>query len=182
MVCNIPEKNTSFQTRMSLQVFQQRILPMKDKLYRLAFRLLQNVQEAEDVVQEIMIRLWTKRDEWGQWQSLEAYCMISVRNSCLDRLRKQKLRRVQENNAWDVSSPDKDPQEKIMAKESMIQIKKCMDELPQHQQLVIHLREIEGFSYNEIADVLDMSLDQVKINLFRARNAIRRSIIKEASS
>lgn len=167
---------------MSLQVFQQRILPMKDKLYRLAFRLLQNVQEAEDVVQEAMIRIWTKREEWGRWQSLEAYCMISVRNSCLDRLRKQKLRPVQESNAWNVSSTDKDPHEKIMAKEAMIQIRKCMDELPQHQQLVIHLREIEGFTYNEIAEVLEMSLDQVKINLFRARNAIRKSIIKEASS
>ena len=167
---------------MSLKVFQQRILPMKDKLYRLAFRLLQNVQEAEDVVQEIMIRIWTKRKEWGQWESMEAYCMISVRNSCLDRLRKQRLRPVQESKARDIRSPDKDPQEKIMAKEAMIQIRKCMDELPQHQQLVIHLREIEGFTYNEIADVLDMSLDQVKINLFRARNAIRRSIIKEASS
>lgn len=167
---------------MSLQVFQQRILPMKDKLYRLAFRLLQNVQEAEDVVQETMIRIWTKREEWGRWQSLEAYCMISARNSCLDRLRKQKLRSVQESKARDVSSPDKDPQEKIMEKEAMIQIRKCMDELPQHQQLVIHLREIEGFTYNEIAEVLDMSLEQVKINLFRARNAIRKSIIKEASS
>ena len=105
---------------MSLKVFQQRILPMKDKLYRLAFRLLQNVQEAEDDVQEIMIRIWTKRKEWGQWESMEAYCMISVRNSCLDRLRKQRLRPVQESKARDIRSPDKDPQEKIMAKEATI--------------------------------------------------------------
>jgi len=157
---------------------------MKDKLYRLAFRLLQNVQEAEDVVQETMIRIWAKREEWGRWQSLEAYCMISVRNSCLDKLRKQRqwLMPVGEDKAWDVSSPDKDPHEKMMAKEVMIQIRKCMDELPQHQQLVIQLREIEGFSYNEIAEVLDMSMDQVKVNLFRARNAIKRSIIKQESS
>jgi len=155
---------------------------MKDKLYRLALRLLQNVQEAEDVVQETMIRIWGKREEWGQWQSLEAYCMISVRNSCLDRLRKQQLRPAGEEKAWNIISPDKDPHEKMMAKEAFIQIRKCMDELPQNQQLVIQLREIEGFSYNEIAEVLDMSLDQVKVNLFRARNAIKRSIIKEESS
>jgi RNA polymerase sigma-70 factor (ECF subfamily) len=156
---------------------------MKDKLYRLALRLLQNVQEAEDVVQETMIRIWGKREEWGQWQSIEAYCMISIRNSCLDRLRKQRLqlRPVREDKDWDITSPDKDPQEKMMAKEAMIQIRKCMDELPQHQQLVIQLREIEGFSYNEIAEVLDMSMDQVKVNLFRARNAIKKSIIKEGS-
>jgi len=155
---------------------------MKDKLYRLAFRLLQNVQEAEDAVQETMIRIWAKREEWGQWQSLEAYCMISIKNGCLDRLRKQKLRSVPENKAWDISSPDKDPQEKMMAKEMTIQIMKCMDELPQQQQLVIQLREIEGLSYNEIAEVLDMSLDQVKVNLFRARSAIKRSIIQTPSA
>jgi len=157
---------------------------MKDKLYRLALRLLQNVQEAEDVVQETMIRIWTKREEWGRWQSLEAYCMISIRNGCLDRLRKQRqgLAPVREDQAWEVSSPDKDPQEKMIAKEALIRIRKCMDGLPSHQQLVIQLREIEGFSYNEIAQVLDMSLDQVKVNLFRARNAIKQSIIKETSS
>ena len=138
---------------------------------------------AEDAVQETMIRIWGKREEWGQWQSLEAYCMISIKNSCLDRLRKQKQwpRPVREDKARDITSPDKDPQEKMMAKEAMILIRKCMDELPQHQQLVIQLREIEGFSYNEIAEVLDMTMDQVKVNLFRARNAIKKSIIKEGS-
>jgi RNA polymerase sigma-70 factor (ECF subfamily) len=167
---------------MSLQVFQQRILPMKDKLYRLALRLLQNVQEAEDVVQETMMRIWAKREEWDGWQNLEAYCMISARNSCLDKLRKQKMRPVREEKAWDIGSTDKDPQEKMEAKQAVIQIRKCMEQLPAHQQLVIQLREIEGFSYNEIADVLDMSLDQVKVNLFRARNAIKRSIIKSTST
>jgi len=166
---------------MSLTIFQQRILPMKDKLYRLAFRLLQNVQEAEDVVQDTMVRIWGKRDEWGQWQSVEAYCMIAVRNSCLDRLRKDKLRLVREEGAWEVSSTEKDPEEKMMAKETMIQIRKCMEDLPQNQQLVVHLREVEGLSYNEIAEVLDMTMDQVKVNLFRGRNAIRQSIIKTAT-
>jgi RNA polymerase sigma-70 factor (ECF subfamily) len=166
---------------MSLQVFQQRILPMKDKLYRLALRLLQNVQEAEDAVQETMIRIWARQEEWDKWKSLEAYCMISLKNGCLDRLRKQKMQPLHEEKAWDLASADKDPQEKMMAKEATIRIRKCMDALPQHQQLVIQLREIEGFSYNEIADVLDMSLDQVKVNLFRARNAIKRSFIKSAA-
>ncbi len=164
---------------MSLTIFQQRILPIKDKLYRLAFRLLQNVQEAEDVVQDSMIRIWNKRKEWDQWQSIEAYCMIAVRNSCLDRLRKQRLRPVGEESAWNIGSKEKDPEEKMMDKETMIQIRRCMSALPQNQQLVVHLREVEGLSYNEIAEILDMSMDQVKVNLFRGRNAIRQSITKQ---
>ena len=155
---------------------------MKDKLYRLALRLLFNGQDAEDVLQDVMIRVWAKREEWGRWQSLEAYCMTAVKNSCLDRLRKQQLQIVREEGARDLNSNDKDPQEKMIAKETITQIRKCMDELPQNQQLVVQLREIEGFSYNEIAEILGISLDQVKVNLFRARSAIKRSIIQTEPS
>lgn len=133
-------------------------------------------------MQEVMIRLWSRREEWGRWQSLEAYCMTAVKNGCLDLLRKRQLRPVREEGAMDVNSHDKDPQEKMIAKETLIQIRKCMDELPQHQQLVIQLREVEGFSYNEIAEVLGISLDQVKVNLFRARSAIKKSITQTESS
>jgi RNA polymerase sigma-70 factor (ECF subfamily) len=163
---------------MSLEVFTQRILPMKDKLFRFALRLLQDVQEAEDAVQDVMVRIWSKKEEWGQWQSLEAYCMTATRNSCLDRLRKKRLLHVQEEKALQISSSEKDPYEKIMGKETLDTIRKCIEALPENQQLVIQLREIEGFSYNEIAEVLSMSLEQVKVNLFRGRNAIKKSIIK----
>jgi RNA polymerase sigma-70 factor (ECF subfamily) len=151
---------------------------MKDKLFRFAFRLLQNAQEAEDVVQDVMVRLWVKRDEWGQWQSLEGYCMIAARNACLDRKRRPRPVSVREESAAHLQSNDKDPYEKIMNKEAGIRIRQCMEALPENQRLVIQLREIEGFSYAEISEVLDMSMEQVKVNLFRARNAMKNSIIK----
>jgi RNA polymerase sigma-70 factor (ECF subfamily) len=164
---------------MSLDLFTQRILPMKDKLFRFAFRLLRNVQEAEDSVQDVMVRVWTKKEEWHLWQSVEAYCMTAIRNSCLDRLRKKKLLSVQEENALNIISHDKNPYENMMNKEILTRIRKCVDALPENQQQVVHLREIEGFSYQEIAELLEMSLEQVKINLFRGRNAIKNTIIKE---
>lgn len=163
---------------MSLEVFTQRILPMKDKLFRFALRLMQDVQEAEDVVQDVMVRLWSKKEEWAQWQNLEGYCMTATRNNCLDRIRKKQPLSVQEERALQVRSNDKDPHEKMMGKETLNSIKECIAALPQNQRLVIQLREIEGFSYNEIAEVLSMSMDQVKVNLFRGRNAIKDSIIK----
>jgi RNA polymerase sigma-70 factor (ECF subfamily) len=164
---------------MSLEVFKQRILPMKDKLFRSAFRLLRNVQEAEDAVQDVMAGVWAKRDQWGEWQSLEGYCMTATRNNCLDRLRKKRVVPVQVEKAREVSSTEKDPYEKIMGKEILYRIRKCLDELPQNQQMVVRLREMDGFSYNEIAEILDMSMEQVKTNLFRGRNAIKKQIIKE---
>lgn len=164
-----------------MDLFTQRILPMKDKLFRFAFRLLQNVQEAEDIVQDVMVRVWSKKEEWALWHSVEGYCMTAIRNSCLDRMRKKKLLSVREELAGHISSPDKDPYENMMNKEILTRIRRCVDALPENQQQVVHLREIEGFSYNEIAELLDMSLEQVKVNLFRGRNAIKNTITKEES-
>jgi RNA polymerase sigma-70 factor (family 1) len=164
---------------MSLEVFKGRILPMKDKLFRFAFRLLQDVQEAEDTVQDVFVGIWAKRAEWAQWNNIEAYCMTATRNNCLDRLRRRRAPTVREDSAHQLTSPEHDPYEKMTSKEMIQRIRQCMDTLPRQQQWVIRLREMEGFSYNEIAEVLDMTLSQVKVHLFRGRNAIRQIIIKQ---
>jgi len=164
---------------MSLEAFKQHILPLKDKLFRFALHLLQNVQEAEDAVQDVMAGIWARRAEWPQWNNIPAYCMTATRNNCLDRLRRRRISAIGEDNARHIQSTEKDPYEKVTNKEMIRRIRQCMDELPLNQQQVIRLREMEGFSYNEIAEVLDMTLDQVKVNLHRGRNAIRKTIIKE---
>jgi RNA polymerase sigma-70 factor (ECF subfamily) len=164
---------------MSVEAFKQHILPMKDKLYRFALSLLKNVQEAEDAVQDVMAGIWARRAEWPQWNNIPAYCMTATRNNCLDRLRRRRIVAVEPEKAARISSTDKDPYEQVTNKETIQRIRQCMETLPPNQQQVIRLREMEGFSYNEIAEVLDMTLDQVKINLFRGRNAIRKTIAKE---
>ena len=153
-------------------------MPMKDKLFRFALRLLQNMQEAEDVIQDVMAGVWARREEWHRLKSLEAYCMAATRNQCIDRIRRQRYRQEREK-AIPAAGAAQDPLEKIMNKEMTARIRRIMAALPENQQLVMHLREVEGFSYNEIAEVLDMSLDQVKVNLFRGRHAIKSTIIKE---
>jgi RNA polymerase sigma-70 factor (ECF subfamily) len=163
---------------MSIEVFQERILPMKDKLFRFAFRLLQNVQEAEDVVQDVMAGVWVRREEWGQWKSLEAYCMAAARNQCIDRIRRQRYRQGQEK-LIPAAGNVQDPLEKMMSKEMTGRIRRIMAALPENQKLVMHLREVEGFSYSEIAEVLNIPLDQVKVNLFRGRHTIKKTITME---
>ncbi|HXD76878.1 MAG TPA: sigma-70 family RNA polymerase sigma factor [Puia sp.] len=151
---------------------------MKDKLFRFAFRLLRDTREAEDAIQDVMAGLWVRREEWGNWKNLEAYCMTATRNNCIDRIRRQRHREEQEKR-MPHDSGEQDPYEKIMYKEMTYRIRQCMAALPENQQLVMHLREVEGFSYNEIADLLQMSLDQVKVSLFRGRSTIKKTIIKE---
>ena len=166
---------------MSVETFKQHVLPLKDKLFRFALHLLQNVQEAEDAVQDVMAGIWARRAEWPQWNSIPAYCMTATRNNCLDRLRRRRIHAVQAETVLQLKTSDGDPYEQVTSKEMIKRIRQCMDELPPSQQQVVRLREIEGFSYNEIAEVLDMSLDQVKINLHRGRNAIKKTIVKEES-
>lgn len=176
--CNIGNFPPSFTVSMSIEVFQERILPMKDKLFRFALRMLQDVQEAEDAIQDVMAGLWVRREEWGQWKSLEAYCMAATRNQCIDRIRRHRYRQEREKTI-PVAGGVQDPLEKMMSKEMSNRIRGIMAALPENQQLVMHLREVEGFSYNEIAEVLNISLDQVKVNLFRGRHAIRNTINTE---
>ena len=164
---------------MSVETFKQHVLPLKDKLFRFALHLLQNVQEAEDAVQDVMAGIWARRAEWSQWNSIPAYCMTATRNNCLDRLRRRRTGAVQAETAIQLKNPDRDPYEQVTSKEMIARIRHCMDALPPNQQQVVRLREMEGFSYNEIAQVLDMTLDQVKVNLHRGRNAIKKSITKQ---
>ena len=164
---------------MYLEIFKKHILPLKDKLFRFALHFLQNVEEAEDAVQEVMAGIWAKRTEWSQWNSIPAYCMTATRNHCLDRLRKKKIKTVHPDHTPEPVTPETDPYQKMANKETIQRIRECMDGLPFQQQQVIRLREMEGFSYNEISEVLDMTMDQVKVNLHRGRNAIRKLLIKE---
>src|ERR1700743_2087817 len=101
----------------SVETFKQHVLPLKDKLFRFALHLLQNVQEAEDAVQDVMAGIWAKQAHWPEWNSIPAYCMTATRNNCLDRLRRRRKAPVQEERASEVSSSDRDPYEKMMDKQ-----------------------------------------------------------------
>lgn len=165
---------------MSLELFTQRILPMTDKLFRVALRLLQNAEEAEDAVQDVLVKIWGKREEWGRWENMEAYCMTSTRNACLERLRSKKVRHVEmEAAAGHLRSSDQDPADRVQERELRDRLRVCMEALPEKHYLVMQLREVEGFSYQEIADTLGLTMEQVKVYLHRARGAVKNAIIRE---
>lgn len=74
--------------------FRDDILPLKDKLYRLALRITFNRTEAEDIVQDTLIKIWNKRDEWSQLDSIEAYCTTIARNLAIDRSEKLETQNI----------------------------------------------------------------------------------------
>ena len=143
--------------------FRNDILPLKDKLFRLALRITMNRAEAEDVVQDTMLRVWGRRDEWEGMESVEAYCLTVCRNLAIDRsqLKESQNEELTESNA---NTPDSaDPYSLCVRNEQMALI----------HRLISGLRDVEGKSYKEIADIVGVSEEQVKVNLFRARQKIK---------
>ena len=160
--------------------FQTHILPLKNELYRLALRITLNPAEAEDVVQETMMKLWNRRDEWERIESIEAFCLTICRNLSLDKVRRMD-NQVQSLDAtidpFD-SRVASNPEEQTVQRDRVQVVRQLIDQLPEKQRTVMQLRDIEGKSYSDIATILQISEEQVKINIFRARKTIKERFFK----
>jgi RNA polymerase sigma-70 factor (ECF subfamily) len=164
---------------MNLEAFQNRVLPAKNKLFRFALRFLGNEEDAKDVVQEVFIRVWNGRDRMDQIQNWEAWCMRITRNLSLDRIRSITGKQTQGlEETFEIREESLTPYESAEVSEQMQKISQMIGELPDKQRQIIHLRDVEGYSYQEICEILELDMNQVKVNLFRARNAVREKMIK----
>lgn len=149
-------------------------MPLKDKLFRVAYRITFNRDEAEDIVQDTMLRVWSKRKELGEVESLEAFCLVIAKNLAIDRSQKKGTQHASLDDHAEIASVSASPCEKLISKERVAIIDRLMNELPEKQRLVMQLRDIEGHSYKEIAETLGLSEEQVKVYLFRARQRVRK--------
>ena len=141
--------------------------------------MLDNEEEAKDVVQEVFIKVWNGRERMLEIENWEAWCMRITKNLSLDRIRSRNRRATDSmDNYYDVKSENLSPHETTELDESMQRINLYIAALPEKQRQVIHLRDVEGYSYNEICEILELDLNQVKVNLFRARNSVREKLIK----
>ncbi len=170
--------------------FQNDILPLKNELFRLALRITQNRADAEDVVQDTMLKIWRRRDEWPQIDNIEAFCLTMCRNQALDKLRLMDNRWQSTDEGWQsTASPSASvspstpvststPETIAIAKNRLQLVRSLIDSLPEKQRSCIQLRDIEGKSYRDIATILDITEQQVKVNIFRARQTIKEKFLK----
>lgn len=146
------------------------ILPLKNPMYRLALRITLSSQEAEDVVQDVIIKLWNMRDRFDDVDNLGAFAMRMTRNLALDRQRM----RANHTESLDVAMERPQAEDtRSDAQEQVETIRTMMQLLPEKQRSAMQLRDFEGYSYKEIAEMLAMTEDQVKVNIFRARQFIK---------
>jgi RNA polymerase sigma-70 factor (ECF subfamily) len=158
--------------------FRDDILPLKDKLFRVALRITFDRAEAEDIVQETLIKVWNHRQEWNSLESIEAYCLTLTKNLAID-MREKKDSQTEELTAeYDRSQDEANPHEVLEQKERLVLVHQLIEQLPDKQRQIMQLRDIEEKSYQEIAQELDITEEQVKINLFRARQKVKQGFLK----
>ena len=157
--------------------FRKDILPLKDKLFRLALRITFDRAEAEDIVQETMIRVWNKRNEWNELESVEAYCLTVARNLAIDRSEKKDSQTVELTIEAEQTPDASSPYDRLVNKERLKLVHRLVGELPEKQRLIMQLRDVEGKSYKEIAAALRLTEEQVKVNLLRARQKVKQKFI-----
>jgi RNA polymerase sigma-70 factor (ECF subfamily) len=151
----------------------QTILPLKNKLFRYALRIVGNEMLAEDIVQEVFLKVWNKEEELKTIDNSEAWVMTVTRNLALDKLRRKKKYVEDINNHLSIADKTFTPEQTAESCDMMEIIHREIANLPEAQNQVIHLRDIEGYSYKEIAEITGMTEDKVKVYLHRARQKLR---------
>lgn len=153
------------------------VMKYKDKLYRFALKFLGNDLDAEDVVQEVLVKVWQKSDQLEEIENKQAWCMTVTRNLSIDKIRARKATIAGSVDDYHFIS-DSSPTPDVITedRENLSIVMKTLNGLPEHQKEIIHLRDVEGYTYKEIADITGYSEDQVKVNLFRARQKLKHEL------
>lgn len=154
------------------------VLPFKDKLFRMAKRLLVSREEAEDATQEIILKLWEKKKAMVGYNNVEAYAMMMTKNFCLDRLKSKQagnLKLVHSN----YSDESVSLQRQVEVRDSLGWIERIMQELPEQQKIILQLRDVEQYEYDEISKLLEMSPTAVRVALSRARKTVREKLMEK---
>ena len=158
---------------MPASLFKQLLLPLYPRLQRVALRLLDNAEDAEDMVQEVYMKLWSKRDALPDVKDVEAYCVTLTKNMCIDRLRIAEAEKEDMDEVPIMLAETDDVEAQVERHDAVEQVKQIIGTLPEHQQQVITLRDIEDCSFEEIVEQTGLTAVNIRMLLSRARRTIR---------
>jgi RNA polymerase sigma factor (sigma-70 family) len=153
---------------MNQQIFQATVFVHKDKLFRLAKRMLVSQDEAYDTVQDVMVKLWQMRDDLGKYKNLEAFCMQCIKNECYNRLKHVEVVENYRQGIFIRTNTELNSGDNT--KEVILEL---INALPPKQKMAIHLKDVEEYELSEIAEIMEMEENAIRINLMRARQKIK---------
>ena len=162
---------------MTIKEFKINLLPIKNKLFRLSLRILNNSDDAEDVVQEVYIKIWKMQDKLNNLNNIEAFMMTVTRNLCLDKI-KSKRNKFLSLNEEVAKHTESDPLHITEQADLVNKVKEVMQMLPEQQRTIIHLRDIEGYNFEEIIEITGWDINYLRVNLSRGRKKIKETILK----
>jgi len=163
---------------MKESTFLNIIDPVKDKMYRMALRLLTSKEAAEDATQEAILKLWNRKNKIKHYANVEAFAMTVTKNYCLDQLKlknNNNLRIVHQ----DFESKHISLQSEIEVNDEMVWLGRIVATLPEQQKMIFQLRDVEQYDYEEIAEIMEMNRTAIRVALSRARKTIRENLIKK---
>lgn len=175
---SISRAHNANHLKMKQEEFLSIVMPFRDKMYRLARRILVSSDEAEDAVQEVLLKLWKGRERMSSYNKPEAFAMTMTKNYCLDRLKSKQaghLKIVHSN----YTSPNERLQDQVEANDGVRMVFEIMETLPEQQKMIIQLRDVEQYEFDEIAEILGMKPTAIRVALSRARKAVREALIKK---
>jgi len=157
---------------MTQDTFERTVFIHKDKMYRFAKSILADEDEAFDLVQEVMMKLWQRRNELIHVKNVEAFVTQCVRNDAMNRVKRGKIIQLYQNGLTEGVEREKYPS---LTKELIL---KLIQALPEKQKMVIHLRDVEEYEIQEIGETLGMEENAIRVNLMRARQKIKEQLQK----
>jgi RNA polymerase sigma-70 factor, ECF subfamily len=163
---------------MDAECFKRQYLPYRQKLYRIACILLVNREDAEDIVQEAYYKLWCKRDELAEIREPEAFCVVMVRNLCLDFLKSARNVVKKEDVSVLANASDVSALEEMEVMDTTRQLELLMAQLPEKQRDVLKLRHLCDCSMEEMEQITGLSNVHIRVLLSRARKTLREQYIR----
>ena len=166
---------------MSRSLFDTHIIPATDKMYRYAFSILRDSETAHDVVQDCLIKIWKNRMKLPEIKNIESWAMRITRNQCYDwvKMNRFTLETDRDINRDDITNREPSgADERVLMSDQLHWLQQVVDSLPEKHREIYQLREVEEMTYQDIAEILSMSLGEVKISLHRTRQKIRTTVEK----
>lgn len=156
---------------MTQETFRNTVFILRDEMFRFAKRFVMSSDEAEDVVQDLMIKFWQKKEELSTLGNLKSYALKSVRNECLNRLKHHDVKvgfvdlQLHRSELYSMEVNN--------LKEHIINF---INQLPEKQKMVIHLKDVEEYEVSEISEIMEIEENAVRVNLMRARQKVKEQI------
>lgn len=164
---------------MNAETFKSIFLPLHPKLYRIAYALVENKADAEDILQDAYYKLWQQKEKWNELRNPEAFCITIVKNLCLDFLRSPQAKQQKEDiSKMYTLSGGSSPEQRLLEQEHLKQVAQLIKLLPKDQRLILRLKAIESCSTDEIEQITGLSAANIRVLHCRARKFIREQFEK----